>query len=95
MVRLNVKMKRGGTLALEASGKCYTDRDGAGQQYNTVDDLELYWPKKKNSKKLYPVKPDLVADWSAVEQDYWDAMAELAEDASVEAAIDAYESRSY
>ena len=73
-VTIKVKMKRGGSLFLEATGRCYTDTDGVGQTIQTIDDSEVYWPMKKHDKKRYPVRIDLIADWNQVEEVFWDAV---------------------
>jgi len=95
MVTIKVNMKRGGSMLLEAEGRCIKTTDGAGAPYEEVDDLQLFWPRKPRDKKSYPVKEALIADWSQVEQEFWDAMEQQAEDARTEALIDAYESRDY
>lgn len=91
MLTIQVQMKRGGFLPLEASGRCYTDTDGAGQSFEVVEDLELYWPSRRGAKKLYPVKPELVADWAQVEEAYAQASQEAYQAACVDAALDSYD----
>jgi len=54
---ITVKMKRGGTMELEAEGSVYNDSDGAGDRWTAIDDFEVYWPGKKGNKKRYPVDP--------------------------------------
>ena len=73
MVSLKVQMKRGGTMTLQADGRCYKDSDGAGDHWEGVEDLTLFWPSKPKDKKRYPVREDLIADWKIVEEDYWTA----------------------
>lgn len=73
MITIKVRMKRGGCLRLEAAGRCLIDRDGAGQRFEVVEDLELYWPPKKRDKKLYPVRFELVEDMRQVEEAFWEA----------------------
>ena len=77
MITLKVAMKRGGTLLLEADGQCFHDTDGAGQSYREIEDLKLFWPEKARDKKRYEVRPDLIADWSKVQNDFWDACTSL------------------
>ena len=73
MVTIKVRMKRGGYLRLEANGWCVVDRDGAGQRIDRIEDLELYWTRKRGDKRSYLVKPELVADWGQVEEEFWSA----------------------
>jgi hypothetical protein len=87
MVSIKVKMKRGGFMMLEATGRCYRTTDGAGAPYQEVDDLQLYWPRKKRDKKSYPVKPELVADWEQAETEFWDADSQQAEDNAIAAHV--------
>jgi len=73
MITIKVRMKRGGYLRLEADGRCVSDRDGAGQRFDEIEDLELYWPPKKGDRKLYPVRFELVDDMRQVEEEFWSA----------------------
>lgn len=92
MISIKVKMKRGGTMLLEAEGRCVHDKDGAGMPFDEIEDLELFWPRKPRDKKSYPVKTDLIADWSQVEEAFWEACASRAEGDRVDSII---ESRSF
>jgi hypothetical protein len=87
MVSIKVKMKRGGFMMLGATGRCVHTTDGAGAPYQEVDDLQLYWPRKKQDKRTYPVKPELVADWEQAETEFWDAATQRAEDVSILARV--------
>jgi hypothetical protein len=87
MLSIKVKMKRGGFMMLEATGRCYRTTDGAGAPYQEVDDLQLYWPRKKRDKKSYPVKETLVSDWSQVEEEFWDADSQQAENNAIDAHV--------
>jgi hypothetical protein len=73
MVKISVEMARGGSMMLEATGRCVRSTDGAGAPYNSIDDLQLFWPRHPRDKKSYPVKDSLVKKWSQVEESFWDA----------------------
>ena len=73
MRELLVEMKRGGKMPMLVDGRCITDSDGAGQRYEYVEDLEIFWPGRGSKGKLYPVKTCLIADIGDVEQDFWEA----------------------
>lgn len=73
-MEIKIRMKRGGYIMAEAVGRCVRDSDGAGQTYEDVEDLILYWPcsKARRSKKSYVISPALY-DTEQAEQAYWDA----------------------
>jgi hypothetical protein len=66
MYSIKVQMKRGGYLYLEATGRVVDTTDGAGERIVEVDDLQLFWPRKKRDKKSYRVKDELIADFDQV-----------------------------
>lgn len=73
MTKIQVEMKRGGKMPLEARGRIFIDDDGFDSKWPAVEDLELFWPRKPRDKKSYPVKPELVASWDQVEEAFLNA----------------------
>lgn len=77
---IRVKMARGGMMELEAEGIVYNDSDGAGEHWTACEDFQLYWPRKKRDKRSYPVKDSLIADMSAAEESFVQAVEDAARD---------------
>jgi hypothetical protein len=74
MTTIRIKMKSGSQMTVEAEGRCYKDRDGAGQTFETVEELACFWPGKpgKTCRREIPYG---LYDVQDAEQEFWDTMA--------------------
>ena len=88
---ITIHMKRGGMMTVEAEASCYGDSDGAGQQYDVVEDLTCYWPNKSGSKrKPREINPSFY-DTDQAEEAMWALASDNYVSAKEEAADHAYE----
>lgn len=78
-MEITIRMKSGSTMAVEAFGRCVRDRDGAGQVFETVEDLTCWWPRKDGKGRRREIPPKLY-DTGAAEEAYWDAAEDAARD---------------
>lgn len=76
MARITIKMKSGSQMLVEADGRCFKDRDGAGQTFEVVEELVCFWPGKRTVSRreipygLYDVRDAEDKFWEASSDDY-------------------------
>jgi len=54
MPQIKIELRNGETLKVEAEGRCYRDSNGAGEQFEVVEELVCYWPQGRRTREIDP-----------------------------------------
>ena len=66
---IKITLRNGSTMEVEAKGRCWKDKDGAGQTIEGVEDLVCYWPRRGKEREI----PTHLYDVDEAVNAYWDA----------------------